>query len=287
MSSFDLPAYLARIGLREAPTADAEGLAAVQRAHRLAIPFENLDVILGRGISLDPDAVFDKLVTAKRGGYCFEQNQLFLRALNALGFEARPLLARVWLGASETPPKTHTLNLVTLDGQHWIADAGFGGSYTPPMPLEEVAEATTSDGAHHRLRADPDHGWMLERHGDARLTDGRGAGHGGWLPQYSFTLASVAAADLALANHWTSTAPGTRFTTLRLASIALPNGFASLTDRHYSRRNIDQANSGEIESAKVYRMRLSLMFGIDLTAEEVDGLGLFDSTPSPAGRGIG
>jgi N-hydroxyarylamine O-acetyltransferase len=276
MTDFDLPAYLARIGLREVPAPDAEGLAAVQRAHRLAIPFENLDIILGRGISLDPDTVFDKLVTRKRGGYCFEQNQLFLRALHALGFDARPLLARVWLGASETPPKTHTLNLVTVGGAPWIADAGFGGSYTPPLPLAENSEAITPDGAHHRMRVDPEHGWMLERHGHAQLTDGRGADHGGWLPQYSFTLAPVAPADLVLGNHWTSTAPGTRFTTLRIACIALPNGFASLTDRSYSRRNGEQAAGGEIESAKVYRMRLSLMFGIDLTAEEVAGLGLFD-----------
>jgi N-hydroxyarylamine O-acetyltransferase len=276
--SFDLAAYLGRIGLREPPAADAEGLAIVQRAHRLAVPFENLDIPLGRGISLDPDAVFDKLVTRRRGGYCFEQNQLFLRALHALGFDARPLLARVWLGASETPPKTHTLDLVTLDGAPWIADAGFGGSYTPPLPLAEGPEAVAPDGAYHRLRADPEHGWMLERHGDAKLTDGRGAGHEGWLPQCSFTLAPVFPADLALANHWTSTAPETRFTTLRVVSIALPNGFASLTDRRYSRRNVDQANEGEIESAKVYRMRLSLMFGIDLTAGEVDALGLFDGT---------
>lgn len=277
-SDFDLTAYLARIGLKEVPGPEAEGLAIVQRAHRLAIPFENLDVILGRGISLDPDMVFDKLVTRRRGGYCFEQNQLFLRALHALGFEARPLLARVWLGVSEPPPQTHTLNLVTIDGERWIADSGFGGSYTPPMRLIEGAEAITSDGAHHRLRRDPDHGWMLERHGDAALTDGRGSSHEGWLPQYSFTLDPVFAADLMLANHWTSTAPGTRFTTLRIASIVLPNGFASLTDRQYNRRNADQANSGEIDSAKVYRIRLSLMFGIDLTVEEVAALGLFEAT---------
>ena len=274
-TSFNLPAYLARIALPAAPAPDTEGLAAVQRAHRLVIPFENLDIALGRGISLDPDAVFDKLVTRGRGGYCFEQNQLFLRALHAMGFTARPLLARVWLGASEPPPQTHTLNLVTIDGADWIADAGFGGSYTPPLPLADGASATTSDGMHHRLRTDPDHGWMLERHGHAALTDGRGHEHEGWLPQYSFTLAPVYETDLLLGNHWTSTAPGTRFTTLRCASITLPNGFASLTDRQYNRRSTDQANEGEIDSAKVYRMRLSLMFGIHISADEVDALGLF------------
>ena len=68
--------------------------------------------------------MFDKLVTAKRGGYCFEQNRLLLDALHALGFTARPLLARVWLGAPRTPPRTHTLILVTIDSADWIADRG-------------------------------------------------------------------------------------------------------------------------------------------------------------------
>ena len=264
MPEIDLAAYLARIGLPAAPTADAAGLAAVQRAHRLAIPFENLDIALGRGVSLDPAAVFDKLVTRRRGGYCFEHNQLFLRALHALGFDARALLARVWLRAGDTPPPTHAFNLVTIAGAPWIADAGFGGGYTPPMRLIDGEIATTGDGARHRLRRDETHGWMLERDGG-----------GGFAPQYSFTLAMVFPADLALSNHWTSTAPGTRFTTLRIASIVLPSGFAALIDRRYTRTNASEHTGGEIASARAYRLRLSLLFGIDLTAEEVERLGLF------------
>ena len=68
-TDFDLSAYLARIGLEASPEPTAEGLAQLQRAHRLAIPFENLDVILGRGVAIDSASVFAKLVTARRGGY--------------------------------------------------------------------------------------------------------------------------------------------------------------------------------------------------------------------------
>ena len=276
-NDFDLDLYLARIGLQEAPAATAEGLAQLQRAHRLAIPFENLDVILGRGIAVDSASVFAKLVTARRGGYCFEQNRLFGDALDALGFAARPLLARVWLGSEgPPPPRTHTLCLVTIDGQDWIADAGFGGSYAPPMPLADGETALAPDGAQYRLMPDPLHGWMLERDGHAATTDGRATGTG-WQPQYSFSLDPVFAADLAMSNHWTSTAPGTRFTTLRIVSIVLPHGFASLTDRSYRRRNGDQEAAGEIEDPRVYRMRLSLLFGIDLTTEDVAALGLFQT----------
>lgn len=271
---FNLPAYLERIRLPARVTVDHHGLAAVQRAHRLAIPFENLDVALGRGINISSDAVFGKLVVGGRGGYCFEHNRLFLDALAALGFEARPLLARVWLNGGGVPPKTHTLSLVTIGGEEWIADPGFGGSYTPPMPLVEGAEAVAPDGATFRLVREAAHGWMLLRDGHSATTDGRGGGEG-YQPQYSFTTDTVWPADLEVSNRWTSTAPDTRFTTLKVVSIVLPHGFATLTDRQYRRRAGEEETAAVIEDPRVYRMRLSMMFGIDLSKEEVAALGLF------------
>jgi N-hydroxyarylamine O-acetyltransferase len=272
---FDLPAYLARLALKDAPEPTAEGLLQLQRAHRLAIPFENLDILLGRPIRIDSDSVFDKLVTARRGGYCFEHNRLFADALDALGFTHRPLLARVWLGSQGPPPPlTHTLSLVTIDGRDWIADAGFGGSYAPPMPLADGEEADAPDGARFRLTRDPLHGWMLERNGHPGTTDGRASAEG-WQPQYSTALTPVFAADLAISNHWTSTAPESRFRQLAIVGIVLPQGMASLTDRSYRRRNGDKEAAGEIEDPRVYRMRLSLLFGLDLAAEDVAALPLF------------
>ncbi len=271
---FDLDAYLERVRLPARPTLDAYGLHALQRAHRLAIPFENLDVFTGRGAAITSEAAFAKLVMARRGGYCFEQNRLFGDALAALGFPARPVLARVWLGAEETPPLTHVLSLITLGGQDWIADAGFGGSYAPPMPLVDGAEAVAPDGARFRLLADPVLGWMLLRDGDAATTDGRGGGQG-FQPQYSFETTRVWDADLALSNHWTATAPESRFRRVRVVSIVLPHGLATLTDRQYRRRAGAEGSEGEITDPRVYRMRLSMMFGIDLSVERVAELGLF------------
>lgn len=269
---FDLPAYLARIRLPARPTPDRHGLHALQQAHRLAIPFENLAIPLGQGVAIDSAAVFAKLVTARRGGYCFEQNRLFLDALHASGFVARPLLARVWLGASDTPPRTHMLVLLDLDGEEWIADTGFGGGYAPPMPLVDGATADAPDGARYLLARDADFGWMLSRDGPA--ADGRAAGTGAH-PQFSFATDPVWDVDLAQANHWTATAPGTRFTTLKIVSIALPHGFASLTDRHYRRLAGAEQTIAEITDPRVYRMRLGKTFGIDLSEGEVASLGLF------------
>ena len=261
--TFDLPAYLARIGLNEMPAANAEGLRILQRAHRLAIPFENLDILLGHGISLDPERIFDKLVRRRRGGYCFEQNALFLAALHALGFEARALLARVWLFATETPPKTHQVILVTLAGEEWIADAGFGGSYTPPIRLAE-GEAESSDGARFRLITDREHGWMLARWGDED-----------WQPQYSFTTDRVWPTDIAMANHFVSTEPDSRFVTSMFVTTVLPHGFASLINRDYHRSSAKGDERSEISSAKMLQLRLSLVFGIDLTDLEIAALGQF------------
>ncbi len=274
---FDLPAYLARIHLPARPTLDGHGLHALHRAHRLAIPFENLDVALGRGVVIDSAAVFAKLVTAGRGGYCFEHNRLFADALAALGFTARTVTGQVLLSGTATPPGTHAFQLVTLGGQAWIADPGFGGSYAPPMPLADGAEATATDGARFLLQQDGTE-WLLLRDGDPGTTDGRGEGDGGgWRPQYRFTAAEVTDAALAAGNAWAAGDPASRFVQHRIVSIVLPHGFARLTDRHYRRQVGTEVSAGEITDPRVYRMRLSLMFGIDLTREEVAALGLFGS----------
>lgn len=274
--SFDLDAYLYRVQLPARVTGDAEGLARLQRAHRLAIPFENLDVVLGRPIPIDSAGVFAKLVTAKRGGFCFEHNRLFGDALAALGFDARALLAQVLLGGTATPPGTHALSLVTIAGQEWIADAGFGGSYAPVMPLVDGAEAPAPDGARFRLDRTVD-GWTLLRDGEAGTTDGRGGG-AGWRPQYRFTTAPVRDEEIAAGNSWASTHADSRFVRHRIVSIVLPHGFARLTDRHYRRQVGMAISEGEITDPRVYRMRLSLMFGIDLSKDEVEALELF---PNP------
>ena len=273
-SDDQLRQYIARIGAAE-PKVDIAGLQAVQRAHRLAIAFENLDIPLGVGIRLDPDHLFDKLVTRRRGGYCFEQNALFLSMLHAIGFQARPLLARVWLRTTPgepAPPRTHTLNMVTLDGVDHIADAGFGGSYAPPMPLVADETVRSEDGARHRLVRDREHGWMLQR--DAG---------GGWERQYSFTTERVWPSDLEAANHWTASRPDTRFTRLRIVSRALPDGYASLVDRQLTLSHAGESQSVEVAGPRQYRELLHELFGLDLEQREVEALGLFEGGEEQCG----
>ena len=211
---FDLTAYLARVGLDTPPPPDLGGLLAVHRAQLEAIPFENLDVLMGRGLEVEPQAVFAKLVGGGRGGYCFESNGLLCEALVALGFQARLLLGRVVYGGREgTPPRTHAVVLVELDQARYVVDAGFGGG-TPraPLALQDGAEAHEA-GLGWQLVEDPEFSWRV-----------RGLSNESWEDLYVFDLSRVYPADVALGNHWTSTHPSSHFTKLPTLARHLPQG---------------------------------------------------------------
>lgn len=274
-----LGAYLVRIGLRGAAPVNAQGLAQVQAAHRQSIPFENLSIRLGQAVDCGADEVFAKLVTARRGGFCFEHNQLLADMLAALGFDVRLLLARVLLGDPPAmPPRTHCLLLVRLGEEHWIADAGFGGAFAPPMPLADGAETQSGDGAQHRLRRIGEEGslpgsWLLERRGPIHATDGRARSETAWEAQFAFELAQVAPADMALGCHWAATHKSSRFTQVTVVSRCLPDGFVSLIDRQFSvwRKGAEAAKQ-EIADAAQYRALLEAEFGLALSPDDIGSL---------------
>jgi N-hydroxyarylamine O-acetyltransferase len=261
-----IKAYFQRVGLVAHPIADIAGLSAVHAAQRRHIPFENLDVALGRSISLDPDDVFAKLVTAKRGGYCYEQYQLLARVLTYVGFEVRPILARVWLALPTlTPPRTHALNLVKLTGENWIADAGFGAVFVPPMPVRDGAHAMGKDGHIHRLRKHSELGWMFER---AKTADTEISDTSEFQPQYSFTLNTVLPSDLLMSNHWSSTWPQSRFVMHRVASIITETGIVSLTDQRLTRISGPQSETIEITTPAYLQAILQHDFTMTFSLEE-------------------
>ncbi len=145
----DLDAYLARIGYTGPREPTLDTLHAVSMHHPTSIPFENLDVLLGRPIALTPEALMAKLVQARRGGYCFEQNNLLLLALRALGFNASLLGARVRgsILREEIPYRTHIIVKVTLPEGEFLADAGLGSA--------SLTGAITNAPASPRLRNQP------------------------------------------------------------------------------------------------------------------------------------
>ena len=156
----ELALYLERIGLNERPDNDLAGLTRMQHAHQLSVPFENLDIHLGRPISLDPVAVFDKIVARRRGGFCYEHNSLFARALIALGFDIDLLSSRVATGPRAWGPPFDHMTLRTKLDREYLLDVGFGDSYRDPLPLGGWSE--DSNGSSYRVHPRDD-GLVIQR----------------------------------------------------------------------------------------------------------------------------
>jgi N-hydroxyarylamine O-acetyltransferase len=209
----DIDRYFARIGYRgpRAPTlATLNGIVA---AHVETIPFENLDVLLGRGIHLDPAAVERKLVGDRRGGYCFEQNALLLAVLTALGFEARPLSARVRYQRPRdfVPARTHLCVRVELD-QPYLADVGIG-SMSPSAALRLVLDEPQPTP--HETR-------RLVKEGAALFHQVLFGAE--WQDLYELTLEEMPQIDREVANWYTSTHPTSHFRSRLTVARALPDG---------------------------------------------------------------
>ena len=139
----DLNAYFHRIGFSGERTPTLATLAALQQAHLQHIAFENLNPLLGKPVPLAVDGLAHKLIQQGRGGYCFENNLLFMAVLTDLGFCVRGITARVYWNQPEDaqPPRSHMLLLVTIDGEDYLSDVGFGGM-TPTAPLRLHTQAT-------------------------------------------------------------------------------------------------------------------------------------------------
>jgi N-hydroxyarylamine O-acetyltransferase len=197
--TFGLDAYLERIGYRGTRGPSLGVLTALHEAHVAAVPFENLDILLGRGISLELEALQAKLVAGRRGGYCFEQNTLFRAALEGLGFRVTSLAARVRSGATLVRPRTHMLLQVDLPEGPFLADVGFGGEGpVHPVPL----------GAGRESRVGPA-GCRLRREGERWVLEGDVTGE--WADLYAFTLEAQFPVDYEMANFFTSTYPNSPF----------------------------------------------------------------------------
>jgi N-hydroxyarylamine O-acetyltransferase len=205
----DLAAYLGRIGAGR-----GAGLAELHRAHVTSIPFENLDSHQGLPVSLELDDLERKLVTRRRGGYCFEHNLLFAAALDAIGLRTEPMLARVRLGRPPgTPrPRTHLVHRVHDGGGVWLADVGFGnGTLLQPIPFGPGVEHEQSgwrfriitDGGEHVLQTIEDSDWV---------------------DVYGFVPQPVPFVDIETSNWFTCTHPRSPFRAGLIVAVNHPDG---------------------------------------------------------------
>jgi len=258
-AELDLAAYCARIGYEGALAPTRAVLDALHLAHATAIPFENVDIVLRRPIRLELADLQAKLVGARRGGYCFEQNTLFAAALEAVGFRVTRLAARVRAGTNAVRPRTHMLLAVDIDGETIIADVGFGADgLLLPVPLH-ATQPTRQSRWTYRIVAEG-----AGVHGLQALRDGTPS------DLYAFTLEAQYAVDFELANWYTSTHPQSRFvqvlTAQRLAidrRLAL-RGFELTEDDGSAVRTRMLADAGEQRRALVDTFGIALPDNVEL-----------------------
>lgn len=250
----DLDAYFRRIGYDGPRECTFEALLALHRCHGRAIPFENLDVLLGRGIRLDVPSIQKKLIVDKRGGYCFEQNALLGAVLRQLGFTIAPLIARVrWQIPDQTPtPLTHMILKVDTERGACLADVGFG-SMSLGQPLRWTIGV--EQGGSLEPRRLVDRGDLIAQ--QAYFADA-------WSDVYVFQTEPVPDVDFELANWFTSCHPQSKFTQNMILSRLAEGCRYSLLNREFVIRRADgSAEKRSIGSADELLEVLRVHFGLE------------------------
>jgi N-hydroxyarylamine O-acetyltransferase len=247
----DLPSYLERIGYEGTLAPTLEMLRELHRRYMLTVPFENLDIHLGRTIVLDEAGFFTKIVTERRGGFCYELNGLFAAILRHLGYKVELLSGRV---ANESggfgQEFDHLVLLIKLDGKCWIADVGFGDSFIEPLELDSKEQS--SGGMVYFIDRTPE-GLLLLREEN-----------GTWSEKYIFTLQPHRLEEFAGMCVYHQTSPNSTFPRARICSRATPQGRITLSEM----RLIETANGQRVErtlnSEEQYEKVLMDCFGIRL-----------------------
>lgn len=219
----DIDAYLKRINYRGSLAPTAQTLRELQVAHLLTVPFENLSIHSAEPIILDDDALFEKIVVRRRGGFCYELNGLFAALLRELGFKVAMLSAGVATAPGTFGPDfDHMTLLVTIQEPglptRWLADVGFGDSFRQPLLLDSREEQAQGIRTYKIAEHEP-HLIMMQRH------DGEE-----WKAQYRFTLQPYNYADYAEICRYHQTSPQSHFTRARVCTRATPEGRVTLSE---------------------------------------------------------
>ena len=252
MHDLDLDAYFDRIGHGGATLPTMATLEALLTAHTARIPFENLDALLHHPVRLDLPGLQEKLVQARRGGYCFEHATLFAAVLEALGFDIRRHSGRVIVFATpDQASRGHMFLTVKLDGRRWVVDPGFGlfGSRSP-LPLDG-----TPVGTHRMSGLGRD--WTLHANRD-----------GTEFPAWLSTLDAENTIDFEMASHFVNTHPASHFTQRLLASALTPNGRVNVMNRSVNRISGATVESSDLPDRRALRALLATDFGFDLAEVE-------------------
>lgn len=250
----DLPAYFARIGYQGGTDLGLNNLRLLHRTHMQAIPFENLDIHVGRSIVMDETRFYDKIVGEHRGGFCFEQNGLFYRALERIGYRVRLMEANVYEGnGAYSMPFDHMTVLAEIDGQRWLCDVGFGESFLEPLCIDHAEPQRQQTGI-----------YRIEQHGDAFVYMDQNE-RGEWEIQYRFYLQPRQFSDYAAACEHVQTSRDSEFTHKRICTLARPDGRITLSERTWIETINGERSERQLASEAEVEQTLRVRFGVDLT----------------------
>jgi N-hydroxyarylamine O-acetyltransferase len=254
-AGLDLDAYFERIGWRGEARPRLEVLAGLLDAHMLRVPFENLDVLLGRGVRIDLESVQAKLVGARRGGYCFEHATLFFAVLEVIGFRPLRHAARVVLFAPRAASmRTHMFLCVPLPEGRFVVDPGFG-ALVPRLPLALIEGVNPRPiGATHWLARDGAF-WALRTTRD-----------GGEVDVWLSTLEEENPADFEVANHYTATHPASPFVNRIMLRAFTAGGAVTVMNRDVTLWHGNSGQTSQLADRGALRELLRADFGFDLAA---------------------
>ncbi|MGZ4527463.1 MAG: arylamine N-acetyltransferase family protein [Mycobacterium sp.] len=267
--TLNLGEYFDRIGYGGAAAPTLEVLQAWVSAHTKAIPFENLDPVMGVPVDdLSPGALARKLVHRRRGGYCYEHNGLMGYALTELGFRVRRLAGRVvWMRPPDapSPPQTHTVLAVTFPGSHgsYLVDVGFGGQ-TPTSPLR-IETGSVQQTTHEPYR--------LEDRGEGLVLQAQFRGE--WQPLYEFSTRTAPDIDLEVGSWFVSTHPSSHFVTGLTAARVTDDARLNLAGRNLAIHRADASEKIRLDDAAAVVDTLEDRFGINVS--DVGGRGALEA----------
>ena len=249
----DTKAYLERIRYRGRIRPSPDVLRELHREHLLSIPFENLDIHLGRPIILSKKAFYDKIIREHRGGFCYELNGLFATLLDELGFKVSMLSARVARKSGGLSPDfDHMVLLVQLE-HPWLVDVGFGDSFTEPKRLDMSGPQADREKQYRFTRRD---GWTL--------LSRRPKGNSVWEPQYLFSLRPRKLEEFIPRCRWQQTSPRSHFKKGRVCTRLTSNGRLSLTDTKFIVTRGGRRSERSVKDTQEFAVLLRRHFGIDL-----------------------
>ena len=252
----DIYTYLARLQYFTPIKPDAQTLQGLHLAHMQNVPFENLDIGLKRPILLSEEALWDKIVAQKRGGFCYELNGLFAWLLKEIGFDVAYLNARVFNGEGNLGIDfDHLALLVRIRNEsgRWLADVGFGDSFNEPLRFEERGEQPQG------LRS-----YRLEQTADGYITWQKNY-DGSWERQYFFDLRPrVFPMEYEPACLYHQTSPKSSFTRRSIISRATPEGRVSLEAGRLILTKNGQRSERTLQDQDEYDLLLKEYFNVTL-----------------------